>query len=74
MRQVYVQKWNWVVMLGAIVAAVLAGTSSAADVAARLAREGAPVPEGIEAKVIDNSGGLAEGIAGFVAALETIAE
>ena len=50
------------------------GRESAADVAARLAREGAPVPEGIEARVIDNSGSLAEGIAGFVSALETIAE
>ena len=49
------------------------GRETAEDVAARLAREGAPVPAGIEAQEIDNSGVLADGIAGFVSALNTIA-
>jgi ribose 1,5-bisphosphokinase len=49
------------------------GRESAEDVAARLAREGAPIPAGVEAVSIDNSGSLDEGIAGFVAALRQIA-
>ena len=49
------------------------GRETAADVAARLAREGAPVPAGIAAQEIDNSGALADGIAGFVSALNSIA-
>jgi ribose 1,5-bisphosphokinase len=39
-----------------------------------LAREGAPVPEGVEAIVIDNSAALDDGIAAFVAALTSIAD
>jgi phosphonate metabolism protein PhnN/1,5-bisphosphokinase (PRPP-forming) len=50
------------------------GRESADDVAARLAREGAPVPEGIEPVVIDNSGSLDEGVGKFVEALKSIAD
>ncbi len=50
------------------------GRETAEDVAARLRREGAPIPPGVEAVTIDNSGSLADGIAGFVAALRRIAE
>lgn len=49
------------------------GRESAADVAARLAREGAPVPDGIAPVVIDNSGALVEGVDRFVGALRQIA-
>lgn len=49
------------------------GREGAEDVAARLAREGAPVPEGLTPVVIDNSGPLAQGIAAFVGALRDIA-
>lgn len=49
------------------------GRETAADVAARLAREGAPIPAGVEAVTIDNSGSLEDGIAGFVGALRQIA-
>jgi phosphonate metabolism protein PhnN/1,5-bisphosphokinase (PRPP-forming) len=49
------------------------GRETAEEVAARLAREGAPIPAGVEAVTIDNSGSLEEGIAGFVAALRRIA-
>ncbi len=49
------------------------GRETIDDVTARLQREGAPVPDGVEAVMIDNSGSLAEGIAGFVAALKQIA-
>jgi ribose 1,5-bisphosphokinase len=50
------------------------GRESAEDVAARLQREGAPVPEGIVPVVIDNSTSLDEGIDGFVTALKSIAD
>ncbi len=50
------------------------GRESAEDVAARLAREGAPVPEGIEPVVIDNSGSLDDGVSKFVGALRSIAD
>jgi ribose 1,5-bisphosphokinase len=49
------------------------GRESAADVAKRLEREGAPVPTGIDPVVIDNSGTLEAGIAAFVDALRTVA-
>lgn len=45
------------------------GRESAQDVAARLSREGAPVPAGVTPIVIDNSGALESGIAAFVATL-----
>lgn len=45
------------------------GRETAAEIAARLAREGAPLPEGVEPIIVDNSGPLANGIAAFVAAL-----
>lgn len=50
------------------------GRESADDVKARLAREGAPVPPGIEPVVIDNSGSIEDGIAGFVSALRRFVE
>ncbi|MHB1108953.1 MAG: phosphonate metabolism protein/1,5-bisphosphokinase (PRPP-forming) PhnN [Devosia sp.] len=49
------------------------GRESAEDVAARLKREGAPVPEGVTPVVIDNSGALERGITAFIAALGRIA-
>ncbi|MGV3490350.1 MAG: phosphonate metabolism protein/1,5-bisphosphokinase (PRPP-forming) PhnN [Devosia sp.] len=49
------------------------GRETEAEVAARLKREGAPVPAGIEPVVIDNSGALADGVARFVDALRQIA-
>jgi ribose 1,5-bisphosphokinase len=50
------------------------GRESIEDVAARLQREGAPVPDGIVATSIDNSAGLDDGISGFVTALRSIAD
>lgn len=49
------------------------GRETAAEIAARLAREGAAIPAGVDAVAIDNSGTLAAGIATFVAALQRIA-
>jgi ribose 1,5-bisphosphokinase len=49
------------------------GRESPAEIEARLKREGAPVPEGVAAVVIDNSGPLESGIAAFVGALGEIA-
>ena len=49
------------------------GRETAQEVAARLAREGAPIPTGVDAVTIDNSGTLPEGIANFVDALRRIA-
>lgn len=49
------------------------GRETAEEVAARLIREGAPIPAGVEAVTIDNSGTLATGIANFVEALKRIA-
>lgn len=49
------------------------GRESAQEVAARLSREGAPVPEGVAPVVIDNSGAIESGIAAFVAVLKRIA-
>ena len=49
------------------------GRETADDVAARLKREGAAIPAGVEAVTIDNSGSLDAGIAGFVDALKRIA-
>jgi phosphonate metabolism protein PhnN/1,5-bisphosphokinase (PRPP-forming) len=48
------------------------GRETAQEVAARLAREGAPIPTGVDAVTIDNSGTLPEGIANFVDALKRI--
>jgi phosphonate metabolism protein PhnN/1,5-bisphosphokinase (PRPP-forming) len=48
------------------------GRETAEEVAARLAREGAPIPSGVDAVTIDNSGTLSEGIANFVEALKRI--
>lgn len=50
------------------------GRETQAQVAARLARESAPVPAGIEPIVIDNSGTLANGITAFILALRQIAD
>ncbi len=50
------------------------GRESAGDIAARLAREGAPVPAGVLATMIDNSGALAAGVDRFVGALKAIAD
>jgi ribose 1,5-bisphosphokinase len=50
------------------------GRESAADIEARLLREGAPVPDGVVPVVIDNSAGLDDGIAAFVGALRAIAD
>lgn len=49
------------------------GREGAADVAARLAREAAPVPKDVTPVMIDNSGPLADGIAAFVGVLGAIA-
>ena len=49
------------------------GRETAGDVAARLSREGAPVPARILPVVIDNSGALEAGVASFIAALRRIA-
>lgn len=49
------------------------GRETPADIAARLRREGAPVPPGVPAVVIDNSGALEAGIAAFLAALRELA-
>jgi phosphonate metabolism protein PhnN/1,5-bisphosphokinase (PRPP-forming) len=49
------------------------GRETADEVAARLRREGAVIPAGVEAVTIDNSGSLEDGIAGFVAALRQLA-
>ena len=49
------------------------GRETADEVAARLKREGAPIPPGVDAVTIDNSGSLADGIATFVNALKRIA-
>jgi ribose 1,5-bisphosphokinase len=50
------------------------GREGAAEVEARLQREGAPVPDGVAPVVIDNSGALESGIAAFITALEQIAD
>lgn len=49
------------------------GRESRDQIAARLAREGAPVPAGISPIIIDNSGSLAIGVTAFVMALRQIA-
>jgi ribose 1,5-bisphosphokinase len=49
------------------------GRESAAEVEARLKREGAPVPEGVTPVTIDNSRALEGGVAAFIAALRRIA-
>jgi ribose 1,5-bisphosphokinase len=49
------------------------GRETADEVAARLRREGAPIPAGVEAVAIDNSGSLEDGIATFVEALQRLA-
>jgi phosphonate metabolism protein PhnN/1,5-bisphosphokinase (PRPP-forming) len=49
------------------------GRETAAEVALRLAREGAPIPPGVDAVTIDNSGSLDDGIANFLTALKRIA-
>lgn len=46
------------------------GRESHADISARLAREGAPLPEGVAAEVIDNSGDLNESVEAFCRLLE----
>ncbi len=50
------------------------GRESEAELAARLAREGAAVPQGVTTVVVANDGTPEEGIARFVAALEAIAQ
>jgi ribose 1,5-bisphosphokinase len=45
------------------------GRESLKDISARLAREGKPIPEGIAAITVDNSGPLADSAARFCAAL-----
>ena len=49
------------------------GRETAEQVAARLSREGAPVPAGVTPMVIDNSGTIEAGRAAFVEALARIA-
>lgn len=49
------------------------GRESAAEIAERLAREGAPLPRGIFPAIIDNSGGVADGVRRFVRELVRIA-
>jgi len=49
------------------------GRETAEEVQLRLAREGAPVPDGIAPIVIDNSGPLADGVSSFVTALRQLA-
>jgi ribose 1,5-bisphosphokinase PhnN len=49
------------------------GREAAADVDARLKREGAAIPAGIVPTMIDNSGDLADGVRRFVKALGEIA-
>lgn len=49
------------------------GRENRDQIAARLARESAPVPAGIAPIVIDNSGSLAIGVTAFVMALRRIA-
>ena len=43
------------------------------QITARLARESGPVPAGIDAIIIDNSGSIAIGVTAFVLALRAIA-
>ena len=49
------------------------GRETAADIAERLAHEGAAVPEGVKPVVVDNSGPLDVGLTSFMAALRAIA-
>lgn len=49
------------------------GRESREQITARLARESAPVPAGIDPIIIDNSGSLAIGVTAFVMALRKIA-
>ncbi|MGV8831653.1 MAG: phosphonate metabolism protein/1,5-bisphosphokinase (PRPP-forming) PhnN [Devosia sp.] len=49
------------------------GRENRDQVTARLARESAPVPSGINPVIIDNSGPVAIGVTAFVMALRTIA-
>lgn len=49
------------------------GREGADQITARLARESAPVPAGIDPIIIDNSGMLAIGVTAFVMALRAIA-
>lgn len=50
------------------------GRETAEDIAARLAREGAPVPDGVMPTIIDNSGALEVGVRGVVVTLRSIAK
>ncbi|HEY8577987.1 MAG TPA: phosphonate metabolism protein/1,5-bisphosphokinase (PRPP-forming) PhnN [Devosia sp.] len=49
------------------------GREDADQITARLARESAPVPAGVDPIIIDNSGSVAIGITAFVMALRAIA-
>lgn len=49
------------------------GRERKADIEARLAREGAPVPAGLMPIMIDNSGALEIGVRGFLGALRALA-
>lgn len=49
------------------------GRETTEEVTARLKREGAPIPTGVDAVTIDNSGTLAAGITNFTEALKRIA-
>lgn len=50
------------------------GRETAGEIAARLGREGAPLPDGVPARLIDNSGSLEAGIVRFVGALRSISD
>jgi phosphonate metabolism protein PhnN/1,5-bisphosphokinase (PRPP-forming) len=50
------------------------GREGSDDVAGRLARDGAPLPDGVTALTVSNDGAVADGVARFVAALERIAQ
>lgn len=49
------------------------GRETPAEIAPRLAREGAPIPDGVEAVTIDNSGTLETGTTNFITALKRLA-
>lgn len=50
------------------------GREGVDEIAARLGREGAPPPDGVQPVVIDNSGSPAAGVRSFVLALRRIAD
>ncbi len=48
------------------------GREKAADIAARLSREGAAIPDGLGAEIIDNSGRLEDGVRSFLEILRRL--